>query len=190
MGVVVVAAGVAGFRAAGKEAVASSARPRVNLDHWHTAYGVFVCDDWVRPVASMSDPFGIHSHRDGVIHVHPFTLRGAGSRATLGAWAGVIGADVSSTRLHWPTGGTFVDAVDGDTRLCGTPGRLHYLVDGTEITTDPSRIRLTDRGRITIAYLGTPAKADLSTLANPPSTPMLDVLNDVAPQRLPTTTIP
>jgi hypothetical protein len=190
MGVLAVIAGMNGFRQARTQAQAiSSARPRANIDHWHTAYGVFLCDHWLPPVGIQKDPFGIHSHGDGVIHVHPFSIRSSGSRARLGAWTDVIDAEVTPTRLRWPLGASAVDARDGDTALCGTPGRLHYLVNGLETTGDPNRIRLTDRGRITIAYLGTPAGVDLSTLASPPSTPMLDVLSDVRPSA-PTTSIP
>lgn len=43
-------------------------------DHWHSAYGVYVCTDgeFLPPFTSENDPDGIHSHQDGLIHIHPF----------------------------------------------------------------------------------------------------------------------
>jgi len=58
-------------------------------DHWHSAYGVFVCDQ-VSPVVfandSEDDRTGIHTHGDGLIHVHPFVSTVTGQYATLGAF--------------------------------------------------------------------------------------------------------
>ena len=53
-------------------------------DHWHAAYGVYLCDRWLPAIRSDRDPQGIHTHNDGVIHIHPFNRQAAGRRATLG----------------------------------------------------------------------------------------------------------
>ena len=41
-------------------------------DHWHAAYGVYICDQFVTDVADkgQDDPLGIHTHDDGA-HPHP-----------------------------------------------------------------------------------------------------------------------
>lgn len=64
--------------------------PRGNVDHWHTAFGINVCGTWLAdpPVFydRRVDPgliAGIHSHGDGLIHIHPFSIDEAGARATL-----------------------------------------------------------------------------------------------------------
>ena len=46
-------------------------------DHWHTAYNIFVCDEVIPTVFtndSEDDRTGIHTHGDGLIHIHPFVL--------------------------------------------------------------------------------------------------------------------
>lgn len=55
-------------------------------DHWHSAIGVYVCDAFLPPEAEFESPVGIHTHADGVIHIHPFSSGGAGENATLGTF--------------------------------------------------------------------------------------------------------
>jgi len=58
-------------------------------DHWHSAYGVYVCDE-LSPIFfendSVDDRTGIHTHGDGLIHIHPFVSTITGQYATLGAF--------------------------------------------------------------------------------------------------------
>jgi hypothetical protein len=64
----------------------SNVQPRVMQDHWHAAYSVWVCDDYV-PVSEFFDStLGIHSHRDDLIHVHPTSRSAAGRNARLGVF--------------------------------------------------------------------------------------------------------
>ncbi len=53
-------------------------------DHWHAAYGIDICGKPQAPIPTFESPIGIHTHGDGVIHIHPFTLEGAGENATIG----------------------------------------------------------------------------------------------------------
>jgi hypothetical protein len=62
------------------------ARPRVGEDHWHAAFGIFVCNAWLAPVPAFESPEGIHTHGDGVIHIHPFVPEAAGDNARLGVF--------------------------------------------------------------------------------------------------------
>lgn len=64
--------------------------PRANVDHWHTALGINVCGRWLADPPEFhvrgANPdlrAGIHSHGDGLIHIHPFSTDEAGERATL-----------------------------------------------------------------------------------------------------------
>ena len=68
---------------------AEATAPVVNQDHWHAAYGVYVCDAFRPPVTDVSsdDTTGIHTHGDGIIHTHPFVASAAGKNATLGKWS-------------------------------------------------------------------------------------------------------
>ncbi len=64
-------------------------------DHWHSAYTVWDCTDGEggahQPIFEGRrnsqgypyDPEGIHSHSDGIIHIHPFTANAAGEDATM-----------------------------------------------------------------------------------------------------------
>lgn len=58
-------------------------------DHWHAPYGIYDCriDDFQAPI---QDPqtanAGIHTHSDGVVHIHPFSSTATGSGATLGTF--------------------------------------------------------------------------------------------------------
>jgi hypothetical protein len=58
-------------------------------DQWHSAYGVYVCnglDPSVFANDSKDDRTGIHTHGDGLIHIHPFVSTVTGQYATLGAF--------------------------------------------------------------------------------------------------------
>lgn len=59
--------------------------------HWHSAYGIFICDSFADPIADESDPEGLHSHSDGVIHIHPFFPSAANENATMGKFFEAVG---------------------------------------------------------------------------------------------------
>ena len=113
-----------------------TAPPQVG-DHWHAAYGMYVCDGWLPKLTGakeeqnadgslVSDAFattGIHSHDDGVIHWHPYSAKAVGDRAVLGVFLDVYDVELSDTRLELPAdqGGDVYD-VDG------------YQCDGKDVT--------------------------------------------------------
>jgi hypothetical protein len=53
-------------------------------DHWHAAYGVNLCGVWQPAVPEYESSAGLHSHGDGLIHIHPFDHRASFENATLG----------------------------------------------------------------------------------------------------------
>jgi hypothetical protein len=73
--------------------------PVVNEDHWHAAFGVYVCDEFQPAVPTFESPVGIHTHDDGVIHIHPFSSGGSGENATLGVYLEGAGIEVSDDEL-------------------------------------------------------------------------------------------
>ena len=95
--VLVVALGTAGVAAT--IATREPSDPAENApaigDHWHVAYGVYDCDAYLPPSAEQADPLGIHTHADGLIHVHPLRTRATGDRARLGLFLDAIGAELS-----------------------------------------------------------------------------------------------
>lgn len=77
---------------------ADSSPPTID-DHWHAAYGFYLCDSWYQLEGDLEERntqgqfintnflrTGIHSHNDGVIHWHPYTARAVGRNATLGVF--------------------------------------------------------------------------------------------------------
>lgn len=85
-------------------------------DHWHIAYGINVCGEWIELNGDLEDrdaqgqpinegflETGIHSHDDGLIHIHPFSSKGTGPDATLGTFLANYGVDLDDESLRFPT---------------------------------------------------------------------------------------
>ena len=81
---------------------APAAAPRVGNDHWHSAYGVYDCDRFLPAFTSAADPDGIHSHQDGVVHIHPWNSSAAGDRADLDVFFEAMGARVTDDEISGP----------------------------------------------------------------------------------------
>jgi hypothetical protein len=68
-------------------------------DHWHAAVGFYICDQFEPDIAEFESRVGIHTHGDGVIHIHPSSADGAGENATLGAFLEGAGVTLTDTEL-------------------------------------------------------------------------------------------
>lgn len=161
----------------------ASAEPPTTKDHWHQAYGIYICDAYLaNPGDEGSDRVGIHTHADGLIHIHPFTNRATGRGAVLSHFTEQIGMELSATKLKPPGQDT---KENGD--KCGKDkGRVRLVEwESAQDTTpqfvggDPQDYRLRENGIVVIAFLAEDAKpesvplpASISDLANP---------SDVAP---------
>ena len=80
----------------------AKAAPRVGADHWHAAYAIYDCDTVLSAFQSELDPDGIHSHQDGVIHIHPFNSASAGESAQMNVFLEAMGATVTEDRITGP----------------------------------------------------------------------------------------
>jgi hypothetical protein len=159
---------------------ASNEAPKANADHWHTALGVYVCDHWLEPVKDQTDPVGIHTHGEGVIHVHPFVASAAGRRATFQRFAETVKGDLHATRFTWPEGDgkKKVEHKNGD--KCGDQvGEVKAFYDGQPRLGDPGDIRLTDKGVLVLAFV--PKDTTYEKIGDPPSKAGLSSLSDVDP---------
>ena len=78
------------------------ALPPVIGDHWHAAYGVYDCDQFVGFFTSSADPDGIHSHNDGVIHIHPWNSSATGDDARFDVFLEAMGAKVADDEISGP----------------------------------------------------------------------------------------
>jgi hypothetical protein len=146
-------------------------------DHWHTALGVYACDhwdgdaNWSTPVSpSTGGPVeagtntysALHSHQDGLIHMEPAVTADTGSNANLGNYFKFNGFELSATHVKFVT----ANLKNGD--LCGSAkGTLHWEVNGTVMTGDPSKYLLKDGDWIVIAFL--PDNKKITSLGKPPS---------------------
>ncbi|HEX8582752.1 MAG TPA: hypothetical protein VF640_10500 [Acidimicrobiales bacterium] len=163
---------------AGNDEAGATTPPRIGLDHWHAAYGIYDCDAFLPPITDQNDPLGIHTHGDGVVHIHPTSSRAAGEDARFGVFADAAGIDISDDEVK--VGDTTLSEEDG---CDGEPAQLvvkRWNVDdpddeGEEFTSDLRDVRFTaDRQAITVALL--PEGADVP---EPESIPTLDQLTDV-----------
>ena len=84
----------------GGDKVDNDLRPRVGVDedHWHAAFGIYVCDTFLPPLADAAgDLHGIHTHEDGLMHIHPFDASVAGTKANIAAFAEDVGMTLTDT---------------------------------------------------------------------------------------------
>lgn len=102
--------------------------PVQNVDHWHSVYGVWDCTladgagDWVPQFESTRDESGIHSHNDGIIHLHPFFDWSAGENAQLGLFTTEMQVELSDDALVLDDGR---ELREGDATCDGEPATLH-----------------------------------------------------------------
>lgn len=158
------------------------AQPPTLSDHWHAAYGFYTCDQFQPPIQNQADPLGIHTHGDGLIHIHPVSSEATGANATLGVFFDAAGVKMSNEKLELPEGqGTFENGGDCN----GQPANLRVAVwddafgtAGPQVfSTDFDNIRFTGPNMaFTIAWV--PDDVDLSTL-KPPTVPALSDPGDL-----------
>lgn len=123
-------------------------RPAVAGDVWEAALGVHLCGQWLPPAPPTDDGFGVHSHGDGLIYVHPVASEGE-VEATVGSFLAGGGWSATADSLTlWDD----VAVRTGDTCPDGTPAELHWSVDGTPGTGDPSLHRVGHREVIVVSF--------------------------------------
>lgn len=167
-----------------------NSHPRVGADHWHAALGFYICGQFAPNIPDNGqDPLGIHTHCDGIVHIHPFSAQSAGKNATLKIFFDTVGATVKADSFKLPNDTTHKngqkcgDQVANvvtkvwDTRAASDQGHI--------VTGNPSDIHPKDQMLITIAFV--PAGTDIP---KPPSEPQLDNLSDVGANATSTTTTP
>ncbi|HEY4411057.1 MAG TPA: hypothetical protein VGO87_14355 [Acidimicrobiia bacterium] len=167
-------AGIALSRSGG--ANASGESPGLN-DHWHTAYAVDICGTIQPNMAQPATLIGLHTHTDGLIHVEPYVTGSAldrGSNANLARFAeGEPGFKINSTEVQVPGGKLMKNGDQCD----GKPGKLTIrqwpdaTADAHTDYTDPSKVKITDGGALTIAFVADgadiPKPASIAALSNP-----------------------
>jgi len=162
-------------------------QPEALVDHWHTAYGVYNCDSFDASIVDSTDPEGVHTHSDGVIHVHPFSTTASGDNATLDAFFRANGAVLSDDSFTYGPldGGATMSESDGcngepatltvaywDNALLAEQGDQPTVV----ITEDLDDLKFEgDISAVTIALL----PAGTTEIPAPPTIPNLQTLTDL-----------
>ena len=108
--VVILGVLLVGWARSNREATSA---PRLG-DHWHSVYDVYGCigtdSDGYREnvfrqkIIVETDPDGIHTHGDGLIHIHPFSANATGDDATLGKFFEAFGGYISDSAIKLDTG--------------------------------------------------------------------------------------
>tara|TARA_B110000438_G_C15756338_1_gene625274 strand:+ start:331 stop:1056 length:726 start_codon:yes stop_codon:yes gene_type:complete len=111
--VVVLGVVLIGWSRSNREATSA---PRVG-DHWHSAYDIYNCAEsssslesrvytggWRSKFTLERDPNGIHTHGDGVIHIHPFNSTASGNDAQLGEFFEAFGGYINDSSVKLDTG--------------------------------------------------------------------------------------
>jgi hypothetical protein len=94
----------------------ADASPPTVEDHWHAAYGFYLCDGWVQLNGALEERnsqgsftnvnflrTGVHSHDDGVMHWHPYTSRATGRNATLGVFLETYDVELTDDAIRFPS---------------------------------------------------------------------------------------
>lgn len=152
--------------------------PPLTTDHWHAALGVNVCGTWQPNPPEFANRFGsqllagIHSHGDGLIHIHPHTSDEAGGNATVGRFFSNGGWELSEDSISTWTG---AERTNGD-ECDGEEATVRWSVNGEERDGNPADYRPQDLDVVAIAFL--PADAEIGT---PPSAANVTAPVDIVP---------
>ncbi len=165
------------------------AAPPLITDHWHAAFGVNICGEVLPGLVDgpKGDTSGIHSHGDGLIHIHPFSSRYTGAGANLGAFGDTTEMDLTDSSLEVPGRKKLKN---GD--KCpkdGKVGEVQVMVwdnmadqTGTLLKSDFAKYRPKDGSILTIGFVPKGTKLD-----KPPSAGAIpsDVPGAVPPGAVP-----
>jgi hypothetical protein len=181
-------------------------------DHWHAAYGMYVCDGWLPKLSGAKEETvtdgqgqeqfvsaefastGIHSHDDGVIHWHPNSTKAIGKRAVLGVFLDVYGVELDTERLKLPADQGGDEFVVGEFQCNGEDVEIKVVAwdshtdtgKGQTFITDLANTRLKNDGMVFVIAV-VPKGTEVSMPPWAAELPELG-LADVAPGSTTTTT--
>jgi len=160
----------------------ATSAPRVG-DHWHSAYDIYVCDGYRSKIVLETDPNGIHSHGDGLLHIHPFNKLASGRDAVLGEFFSAFGGRIDDASVVLDTGEELLEGAD-----CGGQPMVLKVArfDADDLERDPEVVTedlagvrfLKNREAFTIAMV----PADV--VPPPPRSERLTFLDLVSPDAL------
>jgi hypothetical protein len=137
-------------------------------DHWHMAYGIYICDQFKPPMPQPANLIGLHTHTDGLIHVEPNSVNDTAANATVGRFAsGQPGFKISATSITYPGDKTYKN---GD--KCGSKSARLEVREWTSredsnssaVKGDPKKVKVENFHLITFAFV-----PEGTTIPKPPS---------------------
>lgn len=164
-------------------AAVSADSPKVG-EHWHMAYGIWNCGSWEKPIPLGEDPIGIHTHGDGLIHIHPFVDEAAGKNAVLGKFLDLSKVKISDTVLSRPgetlkAGASCKTAKGGKAVVRTLLWETRNTKTPKVLTGDVSKLPLRDQEILAFVYGPADAKVGM-----PPSVAELEDPADLPPPPL------
>ncbi len=69
--------------------------PISQIDHWHSALLVHNCGTDLPPTGNFDTVDGLHTHGDGLLHIHPYNTTVSGRNANLGEYFEAFGAELT-----------------------------------------------------------------------------------------------
>jgi uncharacterized cupredoxin-like copper-binding protein len=126
--------------------------PRIGEDHWHAQYTYYACGEKQPPAPTWES--GVHTHGDGIVHIHPFQTFEEGAGARLVKWFDYGSGELSQSEIRMP--GSSKTFKNGDVCAEGTPeagseGKLQVFVNGKKLD-DWSRYIPHDGDRIQLVF--------------------------------------
>lgn len=161
---------------------ADSSEPTIN-QHWHAAYGFYLCDTWYQLQGNLEErdsqgqftnvkflQSGIHSHDDGVMHWHPYTSKAVGRNAVLGVFLDTYGVELTNDSIKFPANnvlGSTDEYIAGETKCNGEDAEVAVKVwksftdtdGGTRYIANMDKIHIDNDGMVFAIYF-TPRDAD------------------------------
>lgn len=209
---IIVVGSVLVFFARDQRSAAADEAPVANQDHWHAAFAIDICGEiQPNPGDDGPDTKGIHTHQDGLIHIHPFVGAAAGENATFQVFADQTGIEVSDDSITLPDGTTYTNGDDctdedgkkqeGRVAMYVWPPQATDATDPEIVTKDIAGVRFTQDGQtFVLAFVpkgaDVPLPPSVEALANPSdleSTPeegSTEFTTTTAPTDASTTTAP
>lgn len=193
---IIVVGSVMVFFARDQQSASAGEAPVANQDHWHAAYALNICgENQANPSDVGPDTKDIHTHGDGLVHIHPFVGAASGENATFQVYVDQLGIELTDDSITLPDGTTYTNGDDCEIDDKKKPGQVTLFVwppqatDATDpevITSDIGATRFTDDGQVfVLAFV-----PEGYEMALPPSTEALANPIDEEPEPQSTVTVP
>ncbi|MGH9124281.1 MAG: hypothetical protein ACRDZ8_06080 [Acidimicrobiales bacterium] len=179
--------------------------PVVGVDHWHEAYGIYICTSatdgkFIPNFPYQVDAAGIHTSGDGVIDIHPYEASAAGKNAVLGVFTEALHITLNAGELGIPSFKGYSGHIYHDSDSCGgKPGHVQIqtftssTAGGVAWKKDPRQAPLADQSMVVVAFVPTgasippPPSDNIQAMLMPDDTPTVATTTTTVPGATTTT---